>query len=284
MRNPRIQALALFALLAVAAACDNSTTAPAAQPDVAIPAAPGQVLLGTVTCHVDAVAGTTRCGDLAPAGDARQTRVSLTTSHFTLVSTSLGTSGGIATFFNQIRNDIGQDIGTHNGINSDSIRAFVTAINVTGGSGTVAAYNHTGTGTFTAANQPYWLYNEIVNPGDNSTSATWQFSVPGTVTAWNYTVGVSAPVAHPNGWLDFTGPATIPRGVGRDYTAVAYDWTGAVDTSGFISWSGTNVSGSIYVSGADRDAHVLGLLEGFAQITASKGSATPRTKTVEVTP
>jgi hypothetical protein len=155
---------------------------------------------------------------------------------------------------------------------------------VTGGTGTVSAYNHTGTGTFTASNQPYWLYDEIVSENGGQTSTLiWQFSVPGTVTAWNYTVGVSAPIAHPNGWVDVTGNTMIPHGNTRQHTAVVYDWTGAVDNTGVVSWSATDVSGSAYASPwDDREGTILGVRVGTAEITASKGSATPHTYGVEV--
>jgi hypothetical protein len=285
MRTIPIQALAISALL-LAAACDDVTThSPGLEPQ-AVELTPGHKLLGTVTCYVDAVAQTTQCGDLVTPGGANQTRVNLTTSHFTLVtafSFTSGTSGGIANFYNSIRNDIGQDIGTHNGIISDSIRVFVSAINVTGGSGTVTAYNHHGTGTFTAANQPYWEYREIVSPTQQSASIAWQFSVPGTVTAWNYTVGVSAPIAHPNGWVEVTGNDQIPHSGTRQHTAVVYTWTGAVDNTGVVSWSSTDVSGSVYASPWDeRVGTILGVRIGTAEVTASKGSATPQTYGVTV--
>ncbi len=284
MRTHRIQSLAVTLLLAAAAACDSATgPAPGAR-EAQPPAESHDKLLGTVTCYVDAVAGTSRCGELTPAGGARATRVTLTTSHFTLMGTGFYNGGTQQhTFFNQIRNDIGQEIGTHNGMATDSIRAFVTAINVTGGSGTITPANHTGTATFTAANQPYWEYREIVAPGDQSTSVTWIFNVPSTVTAWNYTIGVSAPIAHPNGWVDVSGDTQIPRSGTRDHTAVVYTWTGAVDNSGSVSWSSTDEGGYAYVSPTDeRVALVLGVRLGYATVTASKGSATPRTRTVYV--
>lgn len=282
MRTIRIQALAAAALL-LAAACDDATApSPGLEPRTAA-VSPGERLLGTVTCHVDAVAQTTRCGDLVPAGGANLTRVNLGSSHFTLVTAFSFTSGGIANFYNSIQNGIGQDIGTHNGINSDSIRAFVSAINVTGGTGTVTAYNHAGTGTFTAANQPYWEYREIVQPTAQSAGQYWQFSVPGTVTAWNYTVGVSAPIAHPDGWVEVTGNTQIPHSGTRQHTAVVYTWTGAVDNTGVVSWSSTDVSGSVYASPWDeREGTILGVRIGTAEVTASKGSATPDTYGVEV--
>lgn len=282
MQTHRFRALSA-ALLITAAACQDATAPSPQRP--AQPAGPAvSRVLGTVTCYVDVAAGTHRCGDPRPAGGGSQTRVALNTSHFTVVTGLSFTSGGIANFFNQIQNDLGQAIGTHDGIFSDSIRAFVTAINVTGGSGTVTAYNHTGTGTFTAANQPYWLYEEIVEPnGERSTSRTWQFSVPGTVSAWNYTVGVSAPIAHPNGWVSVTGDEQIPYGSTRDHVAVVHGWTGAVVTTGAVSWSRVNGSGNVYVTPSDdRTGHLLGVLPGTAEITASYGSATPAVYGVEV--
>jgi hypothetical protein len=286
MRNPRFQALALAVLL-LAAACDDATTgAPAREPDVAR-VGPGEVLLGTVTCYVDVAAESTRCGEPAGRGGASQTRVALSSTQFSLITGVSFTSGGIANFFNKIQNNLGQEIGTHNGINSDSIRAFVTAINVTGGSGTVTANNPTGTGTFTAPNQPYWLYSEIVAPngGQTATTLIWKFNVPGTVTAWNYTVGVSAPIAHPNGWVEVTGDDQIPHGQTRTHTATVYDWTGAVDNTGTVAWDTVGVSGSVYAGVWDsRTALILGVRPGTAEVTASKGSATPHTYGVEVIP
>lgn len=280
MRNSN-QALALAALL-LSAACDDLTTAPAAANVPAV--GEGERVLGSVTCHVDMEAGTHRCG-AAPIG-ASATRVTLNTSQFGLViSTAFYDAANQRQhYFTGIRNDIGQRIGTHNGINSDSTRAFVTNITVTGGSGTVSAYNPTGYATLTAANQPYWEYYEVVEPTETTgNTPDWVFSVPSTVTSWTYTVAVSTPVQHPNGWVAVSGNTSIPHSGTRDHTAVVYDWTGAVNTSGSVSWSSTDVSGSVYVSPFDeRIATVLGVRIGTAEITASFGSATPRTYGVTV--
>lgn len=282
MRMHRMHALAAAALLVAAAACD-SATGPVTRVEPAPPAASHRRMLGTITCHVDMRAETTHCGGLAPAGGPRS--VILGGSQFTLVTIGSWYNGGTqqATFLNQIQNNIGQAIGTDDGFTTDSIRAFVTSINVTGGTGSVTPNNHTGTGTFTASSQPYWEYREIVAPSDQSSTETWIFNVPSTVTAWNYTLGVSAPVQHPNGWIDVTGPLLIPHGLGEEHTAVVRDWTGAVDNSGSVSWSSTDEGGYVSVSSlSSRVGYVLGVRLGYATVTASKGSATPRTRTVEV--
>ena len=50
-----------------------------------------------------------------------------------------------------------------------------------------------------------------------------------------------------------------------------------------MSWSSTDEGGYAYVSPTDeRVALVLGVRLGYATVTASKGSATPRTRTVYV--
>ena len=279
MRTPHISALALSTLL-FAAACGDITSGAPAVPGAEAAARPKvSKLLGTVTCYVDVAAETHRCGaPVSRAGGPNETRVILSSAHFTLNTGPSFTSGGLAYIWTTIQNDIGQNIGTHNGIQSDSIRAFVSAINVTGGSGVVTAYNHTGTGTFTASNQPYWEWYEIVNAGGGeSTNLLWQFSVPGTVTAWNYTVGVSAPIANPDGWVSVSGDVAIPNGGSRTHTAVVYDWIGNVVTGGYALWSRTNVSGSVtFTTINSRQATFTGTSVGSVEITAFHGFATER--------
>jgi hypothetical protein len=280
VNQPRIQAFALAALLLSAACSDIS--APPVQPAAIAGAASRQKLLGTVTCRVDVAANATRCGDPVPAGGAGETRI-LLNSWFTLQTTGQFSSGGQKTFFNQIRNDLGQDIGTHNGINADTIYAFVASITTTGGSGTVTTSNHDGTATFTAANQRFWRFVEIVSPNATTSTDTWVFNVPNTVTSWTYTIGLSVAIAHPDGWVEISGDDQIQRGQYELLTATVYDWTGELDTTDYVTWSGTNVSGQIYVSPYDdRTGHVLGVLEGTAEVTASFGMATPQTIGVNV--
>lgn len=281
MNHPRFRAFALAALV-LAAACDDIGSGPS---EVRPPAtgAKHQKLLGSVTCRVDVATQTTKCAPAADDGGANHARI-LLNSWFTVQTSGSFTSNGVATFFNTIRNDLGQSIGTNNGINADTIYAFLTAITTTGGSGTVTAANADGTFNFTAPNQPFWKWRQIVEPGDNTATSTWTFNVPSTVTSWTYTVNLSAPIAHPNGWIEITGNTMIQRGQYQLLTATVYDWTGEVDeTDDNVTWSGTNVSGQIYVSPWDeRTGHILGLLEGTAEVTASFGLETPDTIGVEV--
>ena len=80
-----------------------------------------------------------------------------------------------------------------------------------------------------------------------------------------------------------TGNTSIPHSGTRDHTAVVYDWTGAVDNSSYVTWSSSDGTGMVYVSPWDeRTGTVLGLRVGTATVTASFGSATPKTYGVTV--
>jgi hypothetical protein len=277
MKMNHLHALALTALLA-AGACDRVPT-DAPGPDAAVPQADdGRKLLGTITCRVDVATQTQKCGDFAPAGGISQTRVIYGGSLFALVVGASWHDSGLQVDnkFIQIQNNLGQDIGTHNGIQSDSIRAFLTNLATTGGTGIVSANNHTGTGTFTASNQPYWEYREIVSAGGGqSSSLIWVFNVPNTVTSYTYTVALSAPIAHPNGWVSVSGDTQIPNGGSRTHTAVVYDWIGNVVTGGYVLWSRTNVSGSVtFTVPNSRQAIFTGTSVGSVEIWAYHGSAT----------
>ncbi len=280
MKKLRIPLLALATLL-LAAACDQI---PSGSSDGREPVASirHQKLLGTVTCRVDAVAGTTRCGDPSPTGGANQTRV-LLNGFFTVLTSQQFSNNGQTTFFNTIRNDLGQTIGTNTGLDVDTIYAFISGIQVTGGSGTVTVANADGAATFTAANQPFWKWRQTIEPGYSTPTSVWTFNVPGTVTSWTYTVGLSAPIAHPDGWVEVSGNTQIQYGQYQLYTATVYDWTGALDTTDDVTWTGTDGTGWIYVSQYDsRTGHVVGVRRGGAQVTASFGMATPRTVNVTV--
>lgn len=282
MRYPRIHALALSALLLGAAACEDAT-APAASPEPRIEQpATSRVLLGTITCHVDVAAETTRCGDLVPAGGASHNRFILDSAYWTLETTAQFNSGGLAYFFNKIQNDLGQDIGVE-GLSTDSIFAFITNITTTGGSGTVTPANHDGMRGFTAPSQAYWAWEGPVSPGGDTFTKTWTFNLPATVTSWTYTIGVQTTVLHPNGWIEVSGDVQVPNGGSRQHTAVVRDWTGTVVTTGNVTWSTVSYGGSLTVTtNNSRQATLTGTGVGYVEVTASLGSASPDITAVEV--
>jgi len=84
-----------------------------------------------------------------------------------------------------------QSIGTLNGTTVTGSKVFVTDIEATQGTGTVSIINADGTGNFTAPNQKYFSYNQIVTAGANSNAKLWKVSVPNTVTAVNMDILMS---------------------------------------------------------------------------------------------
>jgi hypothetical protein len=279
MRTPHIHALAVAALL-LTAACDDITSAPAE--DLAVVQSPASKMLGTITCHVDVASQTSRCGDLVPQGGPSENRFILDAAYWTLETGSQFNSGGLAYFFNEIQNDLGQSIGIENGV-TDSVFAFITNITTTGGSGTVTPNNHDGLRGFTAPSQAYWAYDGEVSPGDDTFTKIWTFNLPGTVTSWTYTIGVQTVVMNPNGWIEVSGDTQIPNAGSRQHTAVVRDWTGATVTSGTVSWGTVSYGGSVTkVVNNSRQATFTGTGVGFVEVTASLGLEKPDVYAVEV--
>lgn len=279
MRNPVFPALAAAALLLTAACSD--IVAPGARAGASAPGAATR-LLGTITCHVDVAAETTRCGDLEPAGGPSHNRFILDTAYWTLKTNTQFNSGGLAYFFNEIQNDLGQSIGIENGV-TDSVFAFITNITTTGGSGTVTPANHDGTRGFTAPSQAYWVTEGEVAPGDATITKIWTFNLPATVTSWSYTIGVQTTVLHPNGWIEVSGDTRVPNGGSRQHTALVRDWTGATDTSGTVSWGVVSTGGSVSTTvNNSRQATFGGTGVGYVEVTASLGTFKPDVYAIEV--
>lgn len=279
MRSFRIQALALSSLLLAAACSDTPTSSPGARVSEPTPA---KVQLGTITCHVDVVAQTSHCGDLVSTGGPSYDRFILDGAYWTLNTSTQFTSGGVGYFFNEIQNDLGQEIGVE-GLVTDSIFAFITNITTTGGSGTVTPRNHDGTASFTAPSQAYWVWQGPVAAGNSTGTKIWEFNVPGTVTSWTYTIGVETTVLHPNGWIEIGGNTRIPLSGSTQLTAVVRDWTGTVVTSGTVAWTVTSLGGSVTKTvNNSRQATFTGTGVGYVSVTASKDLESTHTRNIEV--
>jgi hypothetical protein len=78
---------------------------------------------------------------------------------------------------------------------------FQSGPTVTGGTGTVTVNNPSGNATFTASGQDYFHYGDSVQTGAYSSTLTWKWNVPATVTSFVFTVQVSAEVADAGGVL-----------------------------------------------------------------------------------
>jgi uncharacterized repeat protein (TIGR01451 family) len=82
-----------------------------------------------------------------------------------------------------VQNLIVNALGTLDGTtpDADGVRLFLYNSRVTSGTGSVSVANADGTDFFTAGNQPYFRYNEILETNEVSASKPVQFNVPSTV-------------------------------------------------------------------------------------------------------
>jgi hypothetical protein len=94
----------------------------------------------------------------------------------------------------KVRNLLYQAIGTADGNGLvTGIKAFFHELPVTtGGTGTVTVANADGTAEFTALNQPYFLYPQMLKSTLSSAHRPWVFNVPATVTQFRFRIAISA--------------------------------------------------------------------------------------------
>src|SRR5437660_703577 len=92
-----------------------------------------------------------------------------------------------------VENLTAQPLATPDGNTVTGVKVFFSSgPTVTSGTGTVTVANRDGTGTFTQAAQPYFLYNQILATAEVSAARTWQWTVPTTVNRFAFQVLVDA--------------------------------------------------------------------------------------------
>lgn len=98
-----------------------------------------------------------------------------------------------------VTNLLNEALGTPDGVtpDPDGIRVFFTQEpTVTGGTGTITLDNVDGTGFFTAPNQPYYAYDEILTSYAESSARTWRMIMSPTVTSFTFKVFVETDVQY----------------------------------------------------------------------------------------
>jgi hypothetical protein len=210
--RPRFRrACCAAALPLLAAACtDRTLTLPAE--------APAPQAVRVAECRVDVAAQTMVCTATRPAGTAARADKFLGNQDVYVRLSSSGTSYDSGTEILSsnvtLQNLVRKTIGTTDGSTVSPVRVFFSQIPVvTSGTGSVSVANPDGFDAFTASNQPYFSYAEILTPYRISSAHTWQFNVPSTVGSFVFGVFVSSPM------VDYTGPMLDEV------------WTGAVDSA-----------------------------------------------------
>jgi hypothetical protein len=151
-----------------------------------------------MACSVDMRAATMTCKPVevvSPEGVQADRIIGAQDVYIKLASTNTSYDGGAQTFQTDVtvQSLVDELLGTTDGSTVTGVKVFFHAgPTVTGGTGTASVSNADGTGTFTAANQPYFLYNEILDPYEISVAKTWIFAVQNTVTTFSFQVYVAA--------------------------------------------------------------------------------------------
>jgi hypothetical protein len=259
------------------------------------PAIDAGLISATLTCTLDVRAETLSCQPSAASArrQAQPEGVHFSVSgdlivggqnqYVTLASTWVGSglSSGIFTSIADVtvQNLIGQALGSADGETKhvDGVRVFYhKAPWASGGSGTITVLGADGTGTFTAENQPFYKYDQMVLPGATSAVKRWRWSYPTTVSEIKFEVFVVARVKHPQGWIEVT-PATAQMAVAatQQLSAVAHTAV-AQDPAATLTWESSHPA----VATVSSSGLVTAIGDGFARITVTSGS---RTGTADIT-
>jgi len=185
----------LVALLPLAAACtDRSVMLPNGGT-----ANPAPQSLPKMTCTVDVPTQRMSCTDGRLPSAGRATILGSQDKYVRLASSGTSYDNGTeilssnVTVQNLLRMTMGVDSTT------SAVTGFVVFFQqeptTTVGTGTVTIANADGLGTFTGTNQPYFSYNQSLDPYQISAARNWQFNVPVAVTQFTFSVYVDAPLA-----------------------------------------------------------------------------------------
>jgi hypothetical protein len=185
----------LLALPLLAACVDRSPTLPAALP----PEIPAEAV-GMLQCDVSVPEQSMSCVAVTPQDGVRGAKLLGGQEKYVKLSSS-GTAydGGTQILSSNVtvQNLVDQSIGTTDGTTVTGVDVFFAAgpTVTSGGGGSVTVLNYDGTGTFTATNQRYFHYAEIIETYEISSAKSWQFQISGAVSTFSFIVYVSAPMA-----------------------------------------------------------------------------------------
>jgi hypothetical protein len=192
-------------------------------------------VLLSLTCELNGSAATASCKPVAPSTPPRVNAsvIGGTTATyaiffpFNLVKDTVAHTWQFTAY---LQNLLKQPIGTLNGTTTTGVKVFVTAFHATTGTGAVSVANADGTGTFTAPNQPYFSYNQIIAPSGYSGNKLLKFNVPNSVTAARMSILISTDFPAEQ-TVTFAPPTSIPdwersdTDVAAPSTAITGDYT-----------------------------------------------------------
>lgn len=215
--------LAVAAALLLAGACTDSPVAPISPPE------PGPAGVTALECSVQVQDGTFSCESPAPAtGGASANKIMGGQERYVrLAGSGAAFDAGTQLFTLNVtvQNMLRQAIGTPDGVAVEGVMVFFDGnVVVTGGTGSVEVANEDGEAFFMAADQPYFLYNQILQPYEISAPRSWLFQLTSGVTSFRFQVYISAPMPDESGsMLD-----AVWNGSDGSAWTDARNWTGGI--------------------------------------------------------
>lgn len=180
----------LAAMLVLASCSDDLITAPQKEQ---VFSAPGKYL----SCSVQVAEAEMTCEDWTegrPSGLRSALIIGGQDLYVRLTSSGTSYDSGTQIFSSTVavQNLTQHLMGTDGSTDDGVVVFFHSGPTVTSGSGTVSVANPDGISTFTATNQPYFLYPVVLGPLEIAQGRLWQFNVPNTVDTFSFIVYVSA--------------------------------------------------------------------------------------------
>lgn len=277
-----------FPGLALAAAVMLTACSDSSDPLLRAPETPVQPLASTafLRCTADVRAGTVSCREATPGtGGANASHyIYFQSAPHALVTTNdyVATSTDVS-FDLRVVNLVPQPIGTDDGVtlHSRGVRVFFWSNPwVTDGTGSVSIVEPTATGTFTASNQRYHQWNEIIQSQDTSVAEKhYAFALSGTVNAFEFQLGISTNMQ----WAAITSASssaeTLAVGDSVDVDAFRLNALGDTMSVSSITWASDNTAVATVGS---TSGVITGVGTGTTRVIASQSGSRPDTVVVTV--
>jgi hypothetical protein len=269
LKRPALAGLLLFTALA---ACDADGPT-AAGPEPAPPAE-----LARLDCTVTVADGRLACQGAVPStGDAKGLVVGGQGTYVFLQAGNhaYNASDNVFSIDVTVQNLLPQPLGTTDGTTLDpagvSVIFDTEPFPAAGDMGAEVALVGESRAFMLRANQAYYRYDEVLQPGQTSAAKTWEISMPPAVTSVRFVVYVMAPVPYPAGYVDLT-PAvdSLLEGATTTLAATVRNPLGIVIPGQAVTW-GTSDGG---VATVDGSGTVTAVSPGAATITATSGTRT----------
>ena len=235
---------------------------------------PGNAVSDIVlACSANIKARTVSCGNAGSSTNGIRSDLIVGGQHqyVLLESSNIQILSDTIAFDVDMRNLIEQTMGTTDSLETpdpSGIKIFFTSGPTSGEGGSIVVANADGVGTFTAPNQPFFAYHNVLEQFDFSDTKTWKLQFSPEVQTFSFLLYVSAPVRYPTGYVDslarvvtlnptetFALPATVKNALGN------------VDPHAVVVFNSSTPAVATVLG-----SNVTGVTNGFSVVTASSGT------------